>query len=143
MNIMKKARPILAEQLVKARQEAEDLANPSSTSSALSASSQRRTKADRDRELREIVEKAWKTMLKRWIRVVYAITTEERQERWRQLQECYKEPIFEPLLEYLRSEWLDDCPECFLHEYTAKYLHLNEISTSRTEGAHWLLKQDL
>ena len=82
-------------------------------------------------------------MLKRWIGVVYAVTTEERQERWKQLQECYKEPIFEPLLEYLQSEWLDDCPEYFLHEYTSEYLHLNEISTSRTEGAHWLLKQDL
>ncbi|KAJ5316909.1 hypothetical protein N7508_001417 [Penicillium antarcticum] len=82
-------------------------------------------------------------MLKRWIRVVYAITAEEREEKWKQFKERYEEPIFEPLLEYLQSEWLDDCPEYFLHEYTSEYLHLNEISTSRTEGAHWLLKQDL
>ena len=80
MNILKKARPLLAEQLAKARQETEALANASSASLA---SSQRRTKAERDRELREMVDKAWKMMLKRWIRVVYAMTTEERQERWR------------------------------------------------------------
>ncbi|OGE47089.1 hypothetical protein PENARI_c066G04429 [Penicillium arizonense] len=131
MNIMKKARPILAEQLAKARQETE------------AASSQRRTKVERDRELREMVNEAWKTMLKLWIRIVYAITAEEREEKWKQFNERYKEPIFEPLLDYLRSEWLDDCPEYFLYEYTSEYLHLNEISTSRTEGAHWLLKQDL
>ena len=78
MNILKKARPLLAKQLAKARQETKALAN---VSSASLASSQRRTKAERDRELREMVDKAWKMMLKRWIRVVYAMTTEERQER--------------------------------------------------------------
>ncbi|CAI7615894.1 unnamed protein product [Penicillium viridicatum] len=41
------------------------------------------------------------------------------------------------------SEWLDNCSEQFLPLYTAHYLHLGETATSRTESAHWLLKQDL
>lgn len=43
----------------------------------------------------------------------------------------------------IQDEWLNDCPERFLHIHTAQYLHLNEVATSRTEGAHWLLKQEL
>jgi hypothetical protein len=70
MNIMKKARPILADQLAEARREASSI-----------SSSQRRTEVGIDRELRKLVNKAWEKMLQRWIRIVHAITTEEREER--------------------------------------------------------------
>ncbi|KAJ6126055.1 hypothetical protein N7471_010548 [Penicillium samsonianum] len=42
-----------------------------------------------------------------------------------------------------KTEWIDDCPEKFLHVHTAQYLHLNEIATSRAESAHWLIKLGL
>jgi hypothetical protein len=64
-------------------------------------------------------------------------------QQWEYFKEKYNDPIFQPLIEYIQKEWLNDCPERFLHCYTSEYLHLGEIATSRTEGAHWLLKQDL
>jgi hypothetical protein len=94
-------------------------------------------------ELRRMVDNGWKKLLKRWNWVVYTRTEAELDERWTEFQEAYKHLVFEPLLEYIQTEWLDDCPEQFLHLYTSHYLHLGETATSRTEAAHWLLKKDL
>lgn len=82
-------------------------------------------------------------MLKRWNRVVYATTFDKFKERWASFKDQYADPIFIPLIDYIQAEWIDDCPENFLHYHTAEYLHLNEIATSRTESAHWLLKQEI
>ncbi|KAJ5582986.1 hypothetical protein N7535_001606 [Penicillium sp. DV-2018c] len=49
--------------------------------------------------------------------------------------------LFQDALKALKDH--DDCPETFLHCYTSEYLCLNEIATSHTESAHWLLKKDL
>jgi hypothetical protein len=82
-------------------------------------------------------------MLHRWNLVGYATTLEEKDQQWSNFKERYADPLFTPLLNYIQKEWLDDCPERFLHCYTEQYLHLNEIATCRIESAHWLLKQDL
>lgn len=82
-------------------------------------------------------------MLQRFNQVVYANSEEVLNERWAYFQEVYGHPIYQPILQYIQSEWLDDCPEQFLHLHTAHYLHLGETATSRTEAAHWLLKKDL
>lgn len=149
MNIMKKARPILSQQIKQALQEA-DSTQASSTqvdSSTQDTSStsrrHRRTKAEKEKEIQEKVDEGWKKMLQHWSRVVFATTYEEFKHHWESFKEHYSDPIFQPLVEYIQSEWIDDYPEQFLHFHTKQYLHLNEIATSRTEGGHWLLKQDL
>ena len=84
-------------------------------------------------------------MLYRWNRVIYTIIFEEKDRQWSNFKARYTDPssLFTPLLDYIQKEQLDNCPERFLHYYTAQYLHLNEIATSRTESAHQLLKQGL
>ncbi|KAJ5264490.1 hypothetical protein N7505_007283 [Penicillium chrysogenum] len=134
MAILKKARPLLSEQIRQAISQA---------NSQASSSQSRKTKAQISKEIQEQVDKAWKKMLKRWNRIVYATTPEEKDRQWEFFKENYKDPIYEPLLRYLEDEWLESCPERFLHIHTSKYLHLNERATSRAESAHWLLKHDL
>lgn len=63
MCLMKKARPLLGELLLKARSE--------------STEPDTQTKAERDKALRQMVEEAWKKILKLWNRIVYATTVEE------------------------------------------------------------------
>lgn len=82
-------------------------------------------------------------MLRHWNRVVYATTVKAMNHQWELFKERYKDPIFQLLVDYIEKEWLYNCPERFLYIHTAHYLHLREIATSRTESAHWLLKQDL
>lgn len=131
MNILKKPRPLLADQVAQARREARG-----------DNSSYRLTPAEAQED-REKAEEGWKKMLQRWNRVVYAVTFEEKDRQWSDFKERYTPPLFLPLLEHIQKEWIDDCQEHFLHCYTSQYLHLNELATSRTESAHWLLKSSL
>lgn len=90
------------------------------------------------------ITKRWNKMLQRWIRVVYAESLIETQERWRQFKWQYSEPLFEDFLCYIDSYWLnEETSQRFLHCFTSKYLHLGEVSTSRNESAHWALKRGL
>jgi hypothetical protein len=57
---------------------------------------------------------------------LYARSEDELNERWAEFQEAYKDPIFRPILQYIQSEWLNDCPKQFLHLYTSHYLHLGK-----------------
>ncbi|KAJ6142420.1 hypothetical protein N7471_001873 [Penicillium samsonianum] len=144
MNIMKKARPLLSDQLKQAIQEARSQSNSTQTDSTqASTRHRRRTKDQEAKELQQKVDEGWKEMLKRWNRVVFALTIDDFNTQWAVFKERYADPIFSPLLDYIQAEWIDDYPEKFLHFHTKQYLHLNEIATSRTEGGHWLLKQDL
>lgn len=140
MNLLKKARPLLSDQLAIARRDGLSLPNGLDQPTQ---PDQPKTKEQLQDELRKIVDKGWKKMLQRWNQVVYATSEDVLNQRWALFQEQYKDPIFQPILQYIQSEWLDDCPEQFLHLYTSHYLHLGETATSRTEAAHWLLKKDL
>ncbi|KAJ5251594.1 hypothetical protein N7489_002004 [Penicillium chrysogenum] len=73
--ILKKARPILRDQIAKSRIES---TTPSSTtpSSTTPSSTQHQTKKDRERELTQKVDEGWKKMLKRWNRIVYTTSPE-------------------------------------------------------------------
>ena len=82
-------------------------------------------------------------MLRRWTRIVFATTYNKFKYYWESFKERYSDPIFQLLIQYIQSEWIDNYPEQFLHFYTKHYLYLNKIATSRTEGAYQLLKQDL
>ncbi|KAJ5855723.1 uncharacterized protein N7529_009667 [Penicillium soppii] len=141
MNIMKKARPIISNQLRQALQSAQTQSTTQFTSR--DSTHRRRLNNQEAKELREKVDEGWKRMMKRFNRVIYATTFEAYNQKWEYFKNQYRDPIFEPLIDYIQSEWLNDCPEKFLHYHTSHYLHLNEFATSRTEGAHWLLKQDL
>ncbi|KAJ5117506.1 hypothetical protein N7448_011138 [Penicillium atrosanguineum] len=129
MNIMKKARPLLGDQIAIARRD--------------NISTRPMTKAQMDKELRQMVDTGWKKMLQGWNRIVYADSVSAFQTSWTWFQAQYSDPIFLPILQYIEDEWLNDCPEQFLHIHTAHYLHLHESATSRTESAHWLLKREL
>ncbi|KAJ6031661.1 hypothetical protein N7540_002393 [Penicillium herquei] len=83
----------------------------------------------------------WQNMKRRWARVVQALTEDEFLAQWARFKSFYDH--LEPLILYIESQLLQSCPESFLQYYTRRYLHLGETATSRTEGAHWMLKQDL
>ncbi|KAJ5195560.1 uncharacterized protein N7498_008998 [Penicillium cinerascens] len=146
MNLLKKARPLLSDQIAIARRDGFPL--PTGLDLDLdpddpTRSNRPKTKDQLQEELRKLVDKGWKKMLQRWNQVVYADSETLLNQRWDWFKESYADPVFQPLLAYLQAEWLDDCPEQFLRLYTAHYLHLGETATSRAEAAHWLLKKDL
>ena len=148
MNLLKKARPLLSDQVAIARRD--NLPLPYGLGFELDQPhhppiqlNRPRTRDETQDELRKIVDNGWKKMLQRFNRVVYADSEDAFAKQWDSFQEAYKDPVFQPIIQYIQSEWLDDCPEQFLHLYTAHYLHLGETATSRTEAAHWLLKSDL
>jgi len=82
-------------------------------------------------------------MLQRWNQVIYADSEAALKQRWDWFKESYNVPTFQPVLAYIQAERLGDCLGKFLHLYTSHCLHLGETATSRTEGAHWLLKKGL
>lgn len=143
MNLLKKARPLLSDQLAIARRDGISLPSELGFELDISTPISTPTTKQLQDELRKMVDNGWKKMLQRWNQVVYATSEDVLNQRWAEFQDQYKDPIFQPVLQYIQSEWLDDCPEQFLHLYTSHYLHLGETATSRTEGAHWLLKKDL
>lgn len=139
INLLKKARPLLSDQLAIARRD--NLPLPDGLDSSLD--DRPRTKDQLQEELRKLVDTGWKKMLQRWNQVVYADSEAIFDQRWSCFQTSYADPVFQPLLAYIQAEWLDDCPEQFLHIHTSQYLHLGETAISRTEAAHWLLKRNL
>ena len=150
MNLLKKACPLLSDQIAIARRESTlspaslDLDPNDATPSDRPMQSDRpKTKEQLQEELRKLVDKGWRKMLQRWNRVVYADSKAALNQHWDRFKESYNDPIFQPVIAYIQAELLDDCPEQCLHLYTSHYLHLGETATSRAEGAHWLLKKDL
>ena len=146
MNLLKKAQPLLLDQVAIARRD--NLSLPNSLGfhqpeNPPTQSDRPKTKKQLEDELRQMVGNGWKKMLQRFNQVVYADSEQVLNKRWAYFQEVYGHPIYQPILQYIQSEWLDDCPEQFLYLHTAHYLHLGETATSRTEAAHWLLKKDL
>jgi hypothetical protein len=139
MNLMKKALPIIREQIALARKEG----LPECNGLPLPASSSTLAKKQLDEALLAIQEEGWSKMMKRWNRLIYAPSQAKFDTEWTNFRQRYKAPIFAELLAYLQKEWIDDCPENFLRLHTDQYLHLGEAATSRTEASHWLLKQDL
>lgn len=144
MNLLKKARPLLSDQIAIARRDRVSLvASLDLDPDEPTQSDRPKTKEQLQEELRTLVNQGWKKMLQRWNRVIYADSETALKQRWDWFKESYNDPIFQPVLAYIQAEWLDDCPEQFLHLHTSHYLHLGETATSRAEGAHWLLKKDL
>ena len=141
MNILKKARPLLSDQIAIARRDGVPL--PADLDLDPTQSNRPTTKERLQDELRKLVDKGWKAMLQRWNQVVYTDLEATLNQRWSSFKASYADPVFQPIIAYIQAEWLNDCPEQFLHLYTSHYLHLGETATSRTEGAYWLLKKDL
>jgi hypothetical protein len=149
MNLLKKARPLLSDQIAIARRDGLplpdgldfELDQSEDPTPIPTQSDKPKTKEQLEEELRKMVDNGWKKMLQRFNRVDYADSEDALDERWAWFKESYKDLVFRPVLQYIQSEWLDDCPEQFIHLYTAHYLHLGETATSRTEAAHWLPKK--
>ncbi|KAJ5243941.1 hypothetical protein N7489_004037 [Penicillium chrysogenum] len=92
MNILKKARPLLADQVAQARREHRE---------ALGVDPRTRLTPTEAQEDRVKAEDGWKKMLRRWNRVVYALTIEEKDREWTNFKERYVDPLFTPLLDYI------------------------------------------
>ncbi|KAJ5111190.1 hypothetical protein N7532_001725 [Penicillium argentinense] len=145
MNLMKKALPLLRDQIATARRDGIPGPNgsiPLPDGSTLSLTTNA-TKKEIDDAMKKVLDEGWNKMLKRWSRTVCAETKDTFDTAWARFQELYNAPIFTDLIAYIKTEWIDDCPEAFLRYHTRRYLHLGECATSRAEGSHWLLKQDL
>ncbi|KAJ5814464.1 uncharacterized protein N7503_001214 [Penicillium pulvis] len=136
-NVYKKAGPIL-----KARIKAA-VENKTALPDKLTLPNQSITKAQLSEAINQLSLASWEIMKSRWNSVLYASTSHAFDYAWNHFQEHYSDLVFKPLHTYLKKEWLDDYPEHFLKLFTQFYLHLGQTSTSRYEGAHWLLKQDL
>lgn len=56
----------------------------------------------------------------------------------------YSDDIWQPALQYIDDEWLnDDTAQYFLFCYLQDCMHFGQLTTSRNESAHWMLKRDL
>lgn len=131
MNLMKKALPILKQQIADARRD-----GLTTLDGVTLPPTSRSTKKQLDEALKQVLDEGWAKMMHRWNHLIYANTAKDFDTAWQHFKDHYKEPIFTPLLDYIESEWLDGCPEHFLRYHTRHYLHLGEAATSRTEGSH-------
>ena len=77
-----------------------------------------------------------------WMAVVSADKIFEMNRAWHRFQTEYSE--FDDFLSYVEHEWMEPkIARRFLHCYTRRILHFGHLSTSRAEGSHWNLKQEL
>lgn len=85
----------------------------------------------------------WRSFLTDWYKVVYAKTETELEQQWTSFKQVYNGP-FTDSTAYIQEQWLNwGTKQTFLFCYTSKFFHANQISTSRGEGAHSLLKNEL
>lgn len=94
-------------------------------------------------ERRVEVVKRWQDMRQKWISVTFATNISSMERRWERFKLQYKQPLFIDLHAYIHREWILDSGHRFLRCYTRDYLHFDQLSTSRNEGAHHVLKSDL
>ncbi|KAJ5549876.1 hypothetical protein N7535_002181 [Penicillium sp. DV-2018c] len=89
------------------------------------------------------VNEQWDIMKDKWCHLVSAY--DDVDTIWNSFKEDYWDPIFEKFITYLQSEWLSEvsgCPRSFLRYHTKHYLHFDETTTSRVQGAHRSLRQN-
>ena len=93
-------------------------------------------------EYRVAVDNAWTEMKSRWLEVVNSQRVVEMNRAWSRFRQEYAE--YDDFLSYIEDEWLErKTARRFLHCYTRRYLHFGHSTTSRNEGSHWNLKQEL
>jgi MULE transposase domain len=120
MNILKRARPLFRHEI-------------------------RDDPEDRDgEEYRKRLDEMWKSMLAMWNQVVYASTEGDMNEKWQQFKAYYSENRYTDFISYIEAEWLSPgTRERFVQAWVNDYLHFGNFATSRSEGAHGLIKRDL
>jgi hypothetical protein len=95
-----------------------------------------------DNQYKAGVDERWKTFLHFWNAVIGATTEDAFAAAWIALQGAYPEPEFAATIAYLENEWLRH-KEKFVHAWTDHHLHFGHRATSKAEGAHVLIKQEL
>lgn len=73
--------------------------------------------------------------------IIYAETLEKYKLAWQRLYEKYD--AHTELIAYLWTVWFDDHAEKIVRAYSNLILHVGNHTTSRTEGMHAVLKEDL
>jgi hypothetical protein len=84
-----------------------------------------------------------KSIKSSWTKVINASTLPLKDTAWSEFKIKYGQ-VYRPVVDYIEDEWLRyGTARHFLHCYTGHVLHFGNSTTSRAEGAHWILKRDL
>lgn len=95
MNLMKKALPLLRDQVATARRDGLPLPDGATIAADL-------TKKELDDAIKKVIDEGWEKMMRRWSRMVYVETETAFNTAWSRFQQLYEAPIFSDLLEYIR-----------------------------------------
>lgn len=97
-----------------------------------------------DNDLRDKINEMWKSAKSSFNMVIFARMEEEKDQAWANFCGEYSDPVFRPVIEYIKSEWLnDDTAQRLLRCHTKENLHFDECASSRVEGAHAMIKRHL
>jgi hypothetical protein len=91
-------------------------------------------------EKETMVDEQWRSFLRNWNCVVYAKTELQFWKEWDKFKSTYEE--FPAIISYIRSTWMD-YRESWACAWTDQVLHLEQRATSRSEGAHHIVKSAL
>lgn len=90
----------------------------------------------------EHIDKMWRHFQKTFNIIVHAETKEEKNDAAAAFKAEYSDEIWQPALQYIDDKWLNnDTAQYFL--YSQDCMHFGQLTTSRNESAHWMLKRDL
>jgi hypothetical protein len=77
------------------------------------------------------VNEKWKQMLGQWMKVVFASDVAGKVGEWNEFKRQYGDGIFEDLIAYIESEWLDrETARQFLYCYTRNSLTVGSAALS-------------
>jgi hypothetical protein len=78
-----------------------------------------------------------------WTKIVNASTVPLKDTAWREFKDKYGQ-VYSLVVDHIEDEWLRySTARHFLHCYTGHVLHFGNLTTSRAEGGHWVLKRDI
>ncbi|CAG8503738.1 2675_t:CDS:1 [Acaulospora morrowiae] len=86
------------------------------------------------------MDEEWIEFLGNWITVIKSKTEEDFNKKWEELAKKYNKNLL--IVKYLQDTWLP-LKKHFVSLWTDRYLHLDNVTTSRVEGFHTMLKKYL
>jgi hypothetical protein len=94
-----------------------------------------------EKTIQDHVFNIWDQILKALNKVIYQKTRDDLYNEWKKFKLLYK--TYGLFLSYMEKDWLySRHAKSWLPCYLNDYLYFDQISTSRNEGSHWVLKRD-
>ena len=87
------------------------------------------------------VDEKWGAVLQEWQKVTSSKTEAEYRVTWNSFRVKFE--LEDGLVQYIWRQWLFGKREQFVRCYTDRYLHFGNVTTSRLEGMHSVLKRRL